>query len=483
MFWYIIKRIALFIPTLIVATLIGFWLFSFAPSNPIDRLVVKSSIGNGVSNQQHINHQEKKWVNDLGLNLPVFYFSINTIATPDTIYKVYDKKKLFQYKQFLAINGQHQFVDNYFKALATIKNCYLLSVNTKNKHWNENLLSELEITIQNLELATEIYVVNYNYEKLIELNRQLFIFNHHQLSSFLTTIHDLQNTKYKYKNYIPALVWHGLNNQYHQWIFGSKYSKGILNGDFGISYSKKVSVFSILKEKLFWSLLLGLISILIAYAISVPLSFFLATQHKTIKHKITNTILFVLYCLPSYFVGVLLILLLANPDVLALFPPSGVKPIYGYTNDASFFDKVIQTLPYLILPLICYTYSSITLITKTLTTSIEQELTQHYITTAKAKGLPEKQIIQHAFKNSLLPIITLFSQLFPFVIGGSVIVESIFTIPGMGLETVKSIVSQDYPVVIGILTLSTLFTLISYLVADIVSACFDSRIILSSKND
>jgi peptide/nickel transport system permease protein len=100
-----------------------------------------------------------------------------------------------------------------------------------------------------------------------------------------------------------------------------------------------------------------------------------------------------------------------------------------------------------------------------------------YIKTARAKGLPEDKVIwKHALKNSLLPLITVFSSVFPGIIGGSVIIESVFSIPGMGLETVRAITVQDYPVVIAIMTLSAVLTICSYLLADVLYAWVDPRI-------
>jgi peptide/nickel transport system permease protein len=190
-----------------------------------------------------------------------------------------------------------------------------------------------------------------------------------------------------------------------------------------------------------------------------------------------------MYSMPSFFVGVLLLMLFANPDVISILPPSGIKPIEGYSDD-SFFTKLLETLPYIILPLICYTYSSLAFISKLTTTTISQELVLDYIQTAKAKGLNEHKLIwRHALKNSLLPLITVFTAIFPSIIGGSVIIESIFTIPGMGLETVKSIIAQDYPFVIAVITISALATIISYILADILYALTDPRITLDTKRN
>ena len=369
-----------FVPTLFAVTIIGFILLANAPGDPVNTL------SNGAKASGNIEEQKTFWRKKLGLNLPLFYFTITTLSEPDTLYKVYDEEQLKIIKEDI------------------------------NEHGG-------------------------------------------------------------YKNYIPKLVWYGHHNQYHQWLFGGMNSKGIIRGDFGISYIKKEPVISILKDKLIWSVFFSIVSILLAYVISIPIGIKLAEKPDSKISKVTQLTLFLLYSMPSFFVGVLLLMLFANPDVLSIFPPSGIKPIEGYDDNASLLSKFIDSFPYLILPLICYTYSSLAFISKLTTTSINEQLSLDYIKTAKAKGLSENKIIwKHALKNSALPLITVFSSVFPSIIGGSVIIESIFTIPGMGLETVRAIISQDYPIVIAVLTLSSVLTIFSYLLADILYAWVDPRI-------
>ena len=380
MLGYVLKRILWFVPTLFAVTLIGFILLANAPGDPVNIL------SNGAKASGNIEEQKTFWRKKLGLNLPVFYFSVTTLSEPDTLYKVYDEQKLKIIKEDLKENGG-------------------------------------------------------------------------------------------YKNYIPKIVWYGYHNQYHQWLFGGANSKGIIRGDFGISYIKKEPVISIIKDKLIWSVFFSVVSILLAYVISIPIGIKLAEKPDSRTNKITQLSLFLLYSMPSFFVGVLLLMLFANPDVLSIFPPSGIKPIEGYDDNASLLSKFVDSFPYMILPLICYTYSSLAFISKLTTTSINEQLGLDYIKTARAKGLSENNIIwKHALKNSALPLITVFSSVFPSIIGGSVIIESIFTIPGMGLETVKAIVSQDYPIVIAVITLSSVLTIFSYLLADILYAWVDPRI-------
>src|SRR5436190_18499990 len=129
-----------------------------------------------------------------------------------------------------------------------------------------------------------------------------------------------------------------------------------------------------------------------------------------------------LYSLPTFWIATLLMITFSNTDVLNIFPASGVKPVTDYPPDANLFEKIKLSLPYLVLPTICYTYSSVAFLSRTLRVSMLEILSQDFIRTARAKGLSEKKVLwKHALKNSLLPIITVFANVFPLMIGGSVI--------------------------------------------------------------
>ena len=388
---YIIKRLFWFVPTLFAVTIIGFLLLAAAPGDPVNMMISSPNSGGGMTSSDNIDVQKNFWRKQLGLDLPLFYFSICKLSEPDTLYKITDETQLKTYKLLIENSGG-------------------------------------------------------------------------------------------YKNYIPKFVWYGFHNQYHRWLFGGVGTKGLVRGDFGLSFFKKIPVIEIVKDKIICSLILSILSIVFAYIISIPLGLKMAEKPFSRFTKTTEVILFIMYSLPSFFVGVLLLMIFANPDVISIFPPSGIKPVSGYNDDASLLEKAMDSLPYIILPLVCYIYSSLAFISRLTTASINEQLSLDYIKTAKAKGLSDKQVIyRHALKNSLLPLITVFSSLFPSIIGGSIIIESIFTIPGMGLETIQAIVSQDYPLVIAVLTLSACITILSYLMADILYTWVDPRVRKSLK--
>ena len=484
MLGYVLKKILWFIPTLFAVTAIGFILLSNAPGDPPTILTSSNSANGVIKGKGDLETQKNYWRNYLGLDLPLFYFSINALSEPDTLYKIYDEDKLKTYKALLKQTGNNKTISLYYKELEKTNfsfekelqkikkdSSYLFLLDEKEQ------IHSSEIALNGLKAALTLDEFNYQFEIIKSSTtgfKPEFI---QQLLVLKNAANQLYQNTTIYKNYIPKIVWYGTKNQYHQWLFGGANTKGILKGDFGISYIKKEPVMSILKDKLIWSIFFSLLSIILAYAISIPIGIKMAEKPNSPFTKKTQTVLFLLYSMPSFFIGVLLLMLFANPDVLSIFPPSGIKPINGYNDNASLLSKLFDSIPYIILPLICYTYSSLAFISKLTATSINEQLKFDYIKTARAKGLTEKKIIwKHALKNSALPLITVFSSIFPSIIGGSVVIESIYSIPGMGLETIKAIVSQDYPIVIAIITLCSILTVFSYLLADILYALVDPRI-------
>jgi len=241
-------------------------------------------------------------------------------------------------------------------------------------------------------------------------------------------------------------------------------------------------VSTVIWQRIGWSLLLTFISVILAYLISLPIGIRAAAKHGSTFDRSSSVVLFLLHSMPAFWVATLLLITFANPDVLHWFPASGVKPVAGYPDGASFFEKVKLSLPYLVLPTIAYTYSSLAFLSRLTRTSMLEVLHQDFIKTARAKGLSERRVIyHHAFRNALLPIITVFANLFPAAIGGAVILESIFTIPGMGLETFHAIEAQDYPMIVGVFTLTGVLTMVGYLLADVFYAFVDPRISFSKK--
>lgn len=484
---YVFKRVLWFIPTLICITVIGFVISVNAPGDPVERMMTAAGSAGELGSQNASQAEQKKfWKQKLGLDLPVFYFSLEKLSYPDTLYKVYDKNErealcrlLDQHGNWPEISAYYQSVSAFVSRLVVFNPAIFNLAQYDNNVVNENF-NTIKFEALSLKSAWQESVISHKISTIRNLIGGYTFFSefNDELDAVVASYKNIKATETKWKNYFPALHFFG-NNQYHRWLFGDGgvYSKGLVRGDFGTSYQTKDAVSKTIVDRIGWSLFFTLLSVIIAYLVSIPVGVKAAQNRGGKFDRASSVILFGLYSLPNFFVAILLLMLFANPDVLDIFPASGVKPTEGYADEANIFQKVWATLPHLVIPLICYSYSSFAFLSRIMRGSIIENIGLDYIRTARAKGLAENVVVwKHALKNSLLPIITIFAAVFPAAVGGSVILETIFTIPGMGLEAYNAITNQNYPMIIAVLTLTSIFTLVGYLISDILYATVDPRI-------
>lgn len=256
------------------------------------------------------------------------------------------------------------------------------------------------------------------------------------------------------------------------------YWKNLLSFDFGVSLATRQPVMATLLSKLKYSLSLSLVSLLLAYAIAIPLGIFSAVRRDTRGDRVLTVSLFMLYSLPSFFVATLLLLFFSegsNWQALRVFPTGGFQSP-GF-DDLTILEKIRDVAWHLVLPVTCLTYGSLAALSRYMRTGLLEVIQSDYIRTARAKGLPERTVIgKHALRNGLLPILTLLAGLLPAVLGGSVVIEYIFGIPGIGLWTIESIYQRDYNVIMGVQLLTTVLVLLGILLTDIGYALVDPRI-------
>jgi peptide/nickel transport system permease protein len=185
-----------------------------------------------------------------------------------------------------------------------------------------------------------------------------------------------------------------------------------------------------------------------------------------------------LYSLPSFFVATLLLFFFSegsNWTALRVFPTGGFQS--PGSDDLTTFAQVGDVVWHLVLPVGCLTYGSLAALSRYMRTGLLEVIQSDYIRTARAKGLPERVVIgKHALRNGLLPIITLLANLLPAVLGGSVVIEYIFGIPGIGDWTISSIYQRDYNVIMGVQLITTVLVLFGMLLSDIGYALVDPRI-------
>ncbi len=251
--------------------------------------------------------------------------------------------------------------------------------------------------------------------------------------------------------------------------------KQIATLDFGRSYKDHRPVIQKIKERLPVTLALNMISIFLVYTISIPLGVYSAIKQGTIQDRAITFFLFLLYSIPSFWLAVVLIYFLGGGEFWDVFP------IYGILSPGAenfpFYKKVLDFLWHIALPVICLTYGDLAYLSRYQRGSLLEVLHEDFLRTARAKGLPESKVIfKHALRNALIPIVTIIASILPAAIGGSVIIESIFSIPGIGKLGFEAVLSRDYPVIMAIATISAFLTLVGILISDLAYVLVDPRI-------
>jgi peptide/nickel transport system permease protein len=174
-------------------------------------------------------------------------------------------------------------------------------------------------------------------------------------------------------------------------------------------------------------------------------------------------------------VGQMMIGYLCGPTFLDWFPPAGLSS--NHAGTMPFFQWLADRMWHLVLPVICLSYTGFAYLSKQVRAGMLDNLRMDYVRTARAKGLPERVVVfRHAFRNSVIPVITIMATLLPAMIGGSIIIESIFSIPGMGRLAFEAVTTRDYDVVMAVSTIAGVLNLAGMLLADIAYAIADPRI-------
>jgi peptide/nickel transport system permease protein len=261
--------------------------------------------------------------------------------------------------------------------------------------------------------------------------------------------------------------------QYWQWL------KRVVRLDFGRTFLPDGKpVLTKIGERLPITLLLNAIEMLVIVGLAVPIGVLSAVRQYSVYDKVTTVFVFVGFATPDFWLALLLMILFGVE--LGWLPISGLRSLnWEYL---SFWRQQWDVIGHLVLPITVATFGGLAGFSRYMRQSMLEVVRQDYIQTARAKGLPEQAVIgKHALRNALLPVVTILGLSLPGLIGGSVIIESIFAIPGMGQLMVQSVFSRDYPVVMGNLVIVASLTLIANLVADIAYGMVDPRIRLGGR--
>lgn len=263
--------------------------------------------------------------------------------------------------------------------------------------------------------------------------------------------------------------------QYGYWL------RNLVTLEFGDSFKDNQPVWHKIRERIPVTVQLNIISTVLIYLGAVPLGIYSATHSYSLGDQVSTFVAFALYALPSYWIGTLAIVFLCGGDYFYLFPPGGLTSIDASPN-WPLGKRLLDYGWHLCLPVLILSYSGFAGLSRFMRSSMLENLRQDFVQTARAKGLAERLVIyKHVLRNSLIPIVTIMTSIIPGLISGSIIIETIFSIPGLGQLGYEAVLARDYPVIMAVFTISSFLTLLSILLSDLLLTVVDPRITFSGR--
>lgn len=260
-----------------------------------------------------------------------------------------------------------------------------------------------------------------------------------------------------------------LHMRYLLWL------KNISTLNFGESFTYEEPVIDVITSKFPVSLQFGIISLILSYIVSIPLGIIKAIRKDGPFDIVSSIILFIFYSIPPFMLAILLIVFLSGGSFFEIFPVGGLHS-EGY-EELSVIEQLWDRIHHFTLPLICYTIGSFTSLTILMKNSLIEEIKKDYIRTARAKGVDEKVVyMKHALKNALIPIVTGLGGFLSVFFAGSLLLETIFQLDGIGLLSYKSVLSRDYNVIMGLVFIQSALFLLGNVISDFAYVLVDPRI-------
>jgi peptide/nickel transport system permease protein len=463
MLFYVVKKVLLIIPTVILVIVLAFFLSKLTPGDAAESLMTIQGVLPQNSNSTHVYETNYK---QLHLDKPDFYLSvqpdffpenINSIITPSKRKEV--KTFLYQKYDFRQITQYQKDRDSYVKSIPEMLQDTLLSVDVKNKiEASRKLLFTTSINdIQNIiKSISDVPAIASN-------------------NSFLALKASIEELiRAKKTSYLPKLVWHGSNNQFHLW------ASGLFTGNMGVSIKDGRKVADKIGPALKWTMLLLILNLIFTILIAIPTGVYSGYKKDSFFDGFSNFFWLMLYSMPVFWLASMLIIYFTSDTYgtwLNIFPPPGS---WVMTEDMGLMEMVRRFSGQLVLPIICLVANDIAYLSRLTRNNIIFQQMKGFVTMAKAKGLDDRKILtRHILPNALIPIITIIAGSIPAGLSGSLIIEVIFNIPGMGRLMFDSIYSSDWNVVFGILIIISIFTIIFLLLADLLYGWLNPKIKLA----
>lgn len=466
---YILRRILFFIPSVAVISVFTFALIRSLPGNEL--LLQMEENSEAAFSPLHAADQNKKIrikAEKLGTDLPIFYLDVSRLSVPAEAVLEWNPTKKNTLSEWTLQTGNYQACRRWYEFLEQSSALLNHATDSDNKKRAEELLFELSRTAGETESRMAFAELCQTVQDDSALKK-----NEPWISAGAEALEARFTAQSRWKNSFPAIHLYS-ECAFGNWFFGNGKNRGVIRGDFGISLADGKPISSSLTEKIELTILLSLLSLLLTYLISIPLGTWLALYQGYPAEKTISGLLFLGFSLPSFWVGSLCIIWFAGGDGWNWFAAYGSGGLSLSMPPGEFFETLIR---HFTLPIFAWTYGGIAFVTQQTKTALSEASENLYFRAAIAHGIPLRTIIwKHLWPNSLRPLITLGANILPGLIGGSVVLETLFSLPGLGEWLYRAYFLRDFPVILAILFWSSLLTLTGYLLSDLLLIFTDPKI-------
>ena len=448
---HLLRRL-LYLPlSLLLLSLLCFVLIRATPGDPVEQRMTAEGERALRQDPSAYLARYRRLAAEMHYDLPPFYLTVTNASLPDTLYRITPRSHRQMVRELATRYGDWTRVQTYYRALlhlayfqptateATITAARKLLIDSDAQQ-EQGLLRTTDPAFDTVRTA---------YAAMVEQPRPGRVLR-------------------------PRLVWNGTQNQYHRYLVG------VVRGDFGVSYTDRRAVGGKIARALPRTALLNGMALLLVYLLAVPLGMYMARYAGSIFDRWATLLTFVGFGIPSFWVATLLANFFTTPAFgMDYFPSMGFGDVPPGTG---WWEGVHIRTGHLILPVACLTYPALAYVARHLRAAALLQLRQPYVNTARMKGLSESQVLwRHVFRNAAFPLVTLLGGLLPGLLAGSVLIEQIFNLPGMGRLLFTSALARDWPVVTALVLLNGLVTVIGLWLADVGYVVLDPRLRLGKR--
>lgn len=451
----LIRNIATAIFSLWIISILIFFLSKAVPGD-----VVRSQLNLNFDSPYEIDYEKEysKKAKELGVDKPAFYFALLPYNFPSDLYVTIPREDLITKRNLLFKGYPNAQVQTFYDLNRKLRPL-LLSTGDKTK--SLKFINTLTIGIDKSEWQNILLQIKNTYTDNEEVN---------QIAEELTAHIAMMEPS------IPSLIlptfhWYGFNNQYHRWI------NGLIKGNPGISFQDGKKVSYKIGRALVWTLFLVFFTLLLSYGLGILLGVGLAGSRRKKWVNLAERILFGIYAIPVFWMATLLLVFFTTKEYGAwtkIFPSVGLTPL---DVGQSWYKRIFEYGNQLILPCFVLVVHNLAFIGSLIKRNIKNYENFGFVQTAQAFGFTRRHILwRELFPHTLLPLITSISSAIPSAIGGALIIEIIFNIPGMGRLMYNSILNYDWPVTFAVVMMIALITVISFSLAEVFYRMADPRI-------